>query len=215
MWPDVEIKRNPNFPIVAQNVNPSKFSLTETFFKIAQKVPKYLCYFYKQICCKELSKIAQSGHTDWAWLVVIRYPSLTFIKYVKNKNNSRHREIDIFRVVSNFNFFSWRPRTETLSTLPQPATWSRRVQFYRLVFWKSTRLWPTAKTRWSNTTRRRKARRGARRWSTTWRRLSRCRLTVCTTSRCTTSGRTRGGSDSAVVASLSTITTTEKFQVRY
>ena len=35
------------------------------FFLIAQKVAKYLGYFYKKIWCKELSKIAQSGHIDY------------------------------------------------------------------------------------------------------------------------------------------------------
>ena len=33
-------------------------------FKIAQKVFSVLGYFCKQICCQELSKIAQSGHTE-------------------------------------------------------------------------------------------------------------------------------------------------------
>ena len=35
-----------------------------TFFKIAQKVAKYLGYFGKKICHHEISKIAQSGHTE-------------------------------------------------------------------------------------------------------------------------------------------------------
>ena len=34
-----------------------------TYCKIAQIAAKYLGYFYNKICCKELSKIAQSGHT--------------------------------------------------------------------------------------------------------------------------------------------------------
>ena len=33
-------------------------------FKIVLKVTKYLGYFWAKICCQELSKIAQSGHTD-------------------------------------------------------------------------------------------------------------------------------------------------------
>ena len=32
-------------------------------FNTAQEVTKYLEYYWKQICCQELSKIAQSGHT--------------------------------------------------------------------------------------------------------------------------------------------------------
>ena len=35
-----------------------------TFFKIAQKVAQYLGYFGKKICHHEISKIAQSGHTE-------------------------------------------------------------------------------------------------------------------------------------------------------
>ena len=31
---------------------------------MAQKVAKYLCYFYKQISRKEISEIAHSGHTE-------------------------------------------------------------------------------------------------------------------------------------------------------
>ena len=34
-----------------------------TYLKVAQKVDKYLGYFHKAICCHELSKIGQSGHT--------------------------------------------------------------------------------------------------------------------------------------------------------
>ena len=64
VWPDGEIKRNPYFPIVAQKVKPSKFSLKETYSKIAQKVAKYLCYLCKQSYFKELSRIGQSGHTE-------------------------------------------------------------------------------------------------------------------------------------------------------
>ena len=65
MWLGGVIKCNPNIRIAAQNDNPCNFSLAETYFKIAQKVAKYLSYFYKQICFKELSKIAQSGHTGY------------------------------------------------------------------------------------------------------------------------------------------------------
>ena len=34
------------------------------YFKTSQKVIYYLGYFWEKICCQELSKIAQSGHTD-------------------------------------------------------------------------------------------------------------------------------------------------------
>ena len=39
------------------------------FFILAQKVTKYLGKFCKEICCKEISKLAQSGHTVVVYLV--------------------------------------------------------------------------------------------------------------------------------------------------
>ena len=42
---------------------PQRFLHELIFFKIAQKSTIFLGYFCKQICCRELSKIAQSGHT--------------------------------------------------------------------------------------------------------------------------------------------------------
>ena len=41
----------------------TSFTLNVFLFKIAQKVAKYLSYFYKEICGRELSIITQSGHT--------------------------------------------------------------------------------------------------------------------------------------------------------
>ena len=37
------------------------------FFKIAQSVTQYLCYFCKKMCTQDVSKIAQSGpkHSNW------------------------------------------------------------------------------------------------------------------------------------------------------
>ena len=42
----------------------SSFYLKMVFFKIAQNVSKYLGYFWIVICCQELLKFAQSGHTS-------------------------------------------------------------------------------------------------------------------------------------------------------
>ena len=39
----------------------------DNFQKQPKKLLKILCYFCWQICCKELSKIDQSGHTIWAY----------------------------------------------------------------------------------------------------------------------------------------------------
>ena len=58
------IKCNPNFPKAAQKVPKSVFDLKVIYLKVAQKVDKYLGYLKDTICLQELSKIAQSGHTD-------------------------------------------------------------------------------------------------------------------------------------------------------
>ena len=42
----------------------SSFYLKMVFFKIARNVSKYLGYFWIVICCQELLKFAQSGHTS-------------------------------------------------------------------------------------------------------------------------------------------------------
>ena len=41
----------------------SRYYFKSTIFKKAQKVTKYLDYFWKKICHRDFSKIAQSGHT--------------------------------------------------------------------------------------------------------------------------------------------------------
>ena len=47
----------------AQNVDKAVSTQKVTFFKIAQKVAKYLGFFRKKLCHQELTNIAQSGHT--------------------------------------------------------------------------------------------------------------------------------------------------------
>ena len=65
MWPDAGIKINPHFPILANTQKWPKYLFYKvTCFKIAQKVSKYLGNFNGKICCLELLKITQSGHTD-------------------------------------------------------------------------------------------------------------------------------------------------------
>ena len=44
--------------------NHSSLNSKSEIFNIAQRVSKYLRYFCKKICCQELSKMAQSGHTE-------------------------------------------------------------------------------------------------------------------------------------------------------
>ena len=64
VWPDAGIKINPSFPVRAQTVTKVIFYYIVTkCFKIAQKASKYLDHVDEKICCQELSKIAQSGHT--------------------------------------------------------------------------------------------------------------------------------------------------------
>ena len=63
VWPDVEIKSSPIFPMFAQKESTEILNWKVPFFKIAPKVIKYLGYFLTKICSQDLSKIAQSGHT--------------------------------------------------------------------------------------------------------------------------------------------------------
>ena len=61
-WPNVGMKRSQIFqifPIAAT----ADFKLKEAFFKIAQKVKKFLGNCWMKMYCREFSKIAQSGHT--------------------------------------------------------------------------------------------------------------------------------------------------------
>ena len=56
------------------------------FFKVSQKSTIFLGYFFERICCQELSKIAQSGHTGNKryktshWLSSARREQITFDK---------------------------------------------------------------------------------------------------------------------------------------
>ena len=65
MWPDAGLKKLPNF---FQKL--TKYLISMAFFKLIDlfknypKVNNFLGYFWVRICCQELSKIAQSGHTE-------------------------------------------------------------------------------------------------------------------------------------------------------
>ena len=63
MWPNVEIKRSPNFTISSLKSCHSSVYLKGVFFKGAHKVNEYLGNLSEKICHQNLSKIAQSGHT--------------------------------------------------------------------------------------------------------------------------------------------------------
>ena len=81
VWPDPRIKYCPIFPNSCPNSRHSSLTYKVTFFKIAQKVAKSLCYSGKRICHREISKIAQTGHTASQvhvrsrseWIIKIRY----------------------------------------------------------------------------------------------------------------------------------------------
>ena len=53
VWPDNGIKIAKNFEKEAQKVATVLFTFKVMFFKIAPKVPKYLGYFCKKICCQD------------------------------------------------------------------------------------------------------------------------------------------------------------------
>ena len=48
---------------IAQKVAEVGFYFKNAIFQWGPKVTKYLGFFYKKICTRDLSKIAQSGHT--------------------------------------------------------------------------------------------------------------------------------------------------------
>ena len=53
------------FPKVAQINATAALTWSDTLQKKPKKSPMFLGYFCKQICCQQLSKIAQSGHTNF------------------------------------------------------------------------------------------------------------------------------------------------------
>ena len=55
----LESKLTQHFIKLAPEVTEVAFYYKVTYFKIAQKVSKYLGHFNEKICCQELSKIAQ------------------------------------------------------------------------------------------------------------------------------------------------------------
>ena len=57
VWPDVGIESCPH------KSNHSHFYLKVIFLKKPQKLPNILNTFWKEICCQELKKTTQSGHT--------------------------------------------------------------------------------------------------------------------------------------------------------
>ena len=61
--PDAVIKSNSTFPNSWPKVTKAGFCLKVAFVKVIRKVAKYLVNLLKKICCQDLLKIAQSGHT--------------------------------------------------------------------------------------------------------------------------------------------------------
>ena len=63
MYIDVGVKKLPKCFQKLPKKYPQQFVHYLIFFKTAQKSKIFLGYFWEQICCQELLKIAQSGHT--------------------------------------------------------------------------------------------------------------------------------------------------------
>ena len=61
VWPEIEIKRSPVFPKVAQEVA-LPIGLKRDVFTTAQNVTKHLGYYCNKISYLEFPKIAQSSH---------------------------------------------------------------------------------------------------------------------------------------------------------
>ena len=57
-------KKQPNFSKVAKNVGTIAFTLKAVLFKMPRQISKYLGYFCYKIGFREVSKIAQCGHTE-------------------------------------------------------------------------------------------------------------------------------------------------------
>ena len=64
MSPDDGLKISPYFPNNTQNGATTVLTSKVMFFTVGYKITKYLGHFCQENCSQELSKIAQSGHTD-------------------------------------------------------------------------------------------------------------------------------------------------------
>ena len=124
VFPDVGIKSCPNFPNAAPKVSSAVFTKI-LFFIIAKNVTKYLGYFWRKICCLELTKILQSGHTG-------HYIQLILMGRKRSSNIMHHSSMaglpfdwfgfsnfstnrNIFFVWSKTIQLNWRPLWQVLS----------------------------------------------------------------------------------------------------
>ena len=57
VWPDVETKISPNFTISSLKISHRSFYLKGMFFKVDQKINKYLGNFSEKLCHQNISKI--------------------------------------------------------------------------------------------------------------------------------------------------------------
>ena len=69
-WPDVEMKRSPIFPKVAQKVADEDYLKRSIFQNNPPKITQNLGYFCNKIYSQDLSKMFQSDHTEYCKLVL-------------------------------------------------------------------------------------------------------------------------------------------------
>ena len=75
-WPDAKLKSSPKFSKGCPKSNNCGLTWKVMLFNLAQKFTMHLGYFWKKPRHQELSKIAQSGHTDCKHCTSMRSPSL-------------------------------------------------------------------------------------------------------------------------------------------
>ena len=113
------------FPKVAKYQG--SFDIKWWFSKKPKKSPMFWGYFWKQICCQELSKITQSGHT---------LPNLPKLCTASKQRNHQHYENRNMHPV-------WRIVTVGNSKFTLPAMYSRCRQAFtqqkicHTTIWKS------------------------------------------------------------------------------
>ena len=65
VWPDVELKRSPNFTVSSPKSSLSRYYLEWMFFKVAQKAKKYLDILWKIVSPKSSKNCPIWSHCSW------------------------------------------------------------------------------------------------------------------------------------------------------
>ena len=106
------MKGSPKLP----KMQPQQFLLNGGFVQNCPNViiTKYLGYFCNKTCCQELSKIAQSGHTDWATAT----PTFLLLRYEHLPSWLLHSQKSVLQNCKNI-FHFLPPITPTIYASPQ------------------------------------------------------------------------------------------------